>query len=91
MGFGEGLRLSLVKRAVAGVVLGVAVTGLVAWFWRKNGRAETVPAYGVAVFLAFVICNHMLWPYFYQPAIVAALCAAVTARAPGTVTWEAKQ
>ena len=59
----------------------VAVAALVALFWRKGGRSPAVPAFGVAVFLAFMICNHMLWPYFYQPAIVAALCALVTAPA----------
>jgi hypothetical protein len=56
------------------------VVALVVLFAGRRGRAEAVPAYGVAVFLAFILTNHMLWPYFYQPAIVAALCAVVTAR-----------
>jgi uncharacterized membrane protein len=58
-----------------------AVLALVLLFQRKGGRLAAVPAYGVATFLAFVLTNHMLWPYFYQPAIVAALCAAVSAQA----------
>lgn len=61
--------------------LQVAVVGaLLALFFRRRGRLETVPAYGVGVWIAFMLTNHMLWPYFYQPAIVAALCAAVTAK-----------
>jgi hypothetical protein len=58
-----------------------AVAILVALFARRGGRLAAVPGYGVAVFLAFMITNQMLWPYFYQPALVAALCAAVTAHA----------
>jgi hypothetical protein len=59
----------------------VTVAGLVLLFARKGGRLAALPAHGVAVSLAFVLTNHMLWPYFYQPALVAALCAVVTAQA----------
>jgi hypothetical protein len=55
------------------------VLGLCVLFARRP-RLAAVPAYGVAIFLAFVLTNHMLWPYFYQPALVAALAALVTAR-----------
>jgi hypothetical protein len=55
------------------------VVGLATWFARARAGVAAVPAFGVAIHLAFVLSNQVLWPYFYHPAIVAALCAAVTA------------
>jgi hypothetical protein len=43
--------------------------------------SPTLVLLAVSLAVTVEITNHMLWPYFYQPALVAALCAVVTARA----------
>jgi hypothetical protein len=52
-------------------------------YGRRGARRQELPAFGAAAFLAFMVFNPVIWPYFHQPALVAALLA-LAAMSPGS-------
>jgi hypothetical protein len=54
-----------------------AVVACVAAYFRRGGRLAALPAAAVATFLVFMVWNPVIWPYYYAPAAVLALLAAV--------------
>jgi hypothetical protein len=60
----------LLKPIQAALLVGLAVL-----YWREGAGARQLPALLAAAFLLFMLFNPVLWPYLYNPALVAALAA----------------
>jgi hypothetical protein len=54
---------------------GFMLAGLVALYWRWGATRRQLAPFGVAAFLLFTAFNPIVWPYLYNPALVAALMA----------------
>jgi hypothetical protein len=65
----EGLEAWLKPTQALSVAI---VTGLFAW---AGGRPARLPRFAAAAFTLFMCTNPVLWPYFYQPALLALLLA----------------
>jgi hypothetical protein len=57
-----------------------SVALILALFFRRGAHAAELPRHVAAAYLLFVLWNPILWPYLYQPALVAALLGLAAAR-----------
>ena len=53
----------------------LAVAGAAALYTLRGARAADASRYGTGAFLLFLLFNPVLWPYLYNPALVAGLMA----------------
>jgi hypothetical protein len=54
----------------------LALGAVVIVYWRRGSPPEGFAAFCTAGFLAFMVCNPVIWPYYYAPAVIAGLLAA---------------
>ncbi len=63
----------------------LVAVGVIVWrYARRGATAALVPAFATAILIVFVALNPVIWPYLYQPAIVAALLALAVSDSAGT-------
>jgi hypothetical protein len=57
------------------------LAGLIGLYWRWGAAGARLAPLVVAAFLLFMVFNPVLWPYLYNPALLAALVAAIAINA----------
>lgn len=57
------------------------LAGLIGLYWRWGASGERLAPLVVVAFLLFMVFNPVLWPYLYNPALIAALVAAIAIQA----------
>jgi hypothetical protein len=80
IGFGGLFWREGLERALAPIQW-LLVAGVTVLFARRRARSDLLASHVAGAFVAFMVFNSVNWPYFYQPAIYAALL--ITSRAHG--------
>ncbi len=79
----SGLFWAAGRQAILPLVQWALVAAVTARFLARGAPARWLPAYAAAGFLLFMVFNPVLWPYFYQPALICGLLATQKTYAPG--------